>query len=512
MRIARLASTLLLVLACVPRALAQVSCADPDDLCTGDPCTITNVEVQSPCIVDFGARAVVIAGKLDVPDDGTLSFTAATIRVQGAIDGRHVGNGTGNGASITLIASTGDVDVRNEIDVSGTASTGTIEIDAAGDILVKDHLNAKPAGSNITAVGGTIQLSAQGAITTDPTAVIDAQGGGGSIVIAGASGVTVRGRVRAEGNANGTIQVTSSAGVVTIDKDLRVDRPDVPGGTVEVSGEGGVRVNDLIRAASEDAIGGTVTLTSGSGSVEIRARPAVRGISGGSLTIASPLATFESAVHLDALATRDNGGSITITAATINVRRNLDVRGKDGSGGTVELTATSAVNLTGGDARADGEVGGSITLRGDAASGDVVLLTSSQLRATGRGAGGLLVVSAPAGTVSGRANVDIGSRDGFGGLAFVDGVSVSIGPSARIDVGSDFGGEMRFAQSGTGLMLLDGIFDARRGGVIEGISNGDLTVRRTFRAAPGGCIGLSAASPPDTSGATFDTPVTPSCP
>lgn len=83
----RLAAALLLVLGIVPQAHAAVSCADPDNLCTGDPCTITNADVESPCVIDFGPRAVFIAGILRVPDDGIMEFTAGTTRVQGPIDG-----------------------------------------------------------------------------------------------------------------------------------------------------------------------------------------------------------------------------------------------------------------------------------------------------------------------------------------------------------------------------------------------------------------------------------------
>ena len=89
-----MAAAFAMVAALASQAAADVSCADPNDLCTGDPCTITTVSVQSPCVVDFGARTLIIAGTVSVPDDGTLSFTAATIIQRGPIDGRHVGHGS----------------------------------------------------------------------------------------------------------------------------------------------------------------------------------------------------------------------------------------------------------------------------------------------------------------------------------------------------------------------------------------------------------------------------------
>ena len=48
--------------------LGQVDCTNPDDLCTGDPCVIPAVEVVSPCVADFGARTVVVGGRLRVRD------------------------------------------------------------------------------------------------------------------------------------------------------------------------------------------------------------------------------------------------------------------------------------------------------------------------------------------------------------------------------------------------------------------------------------------------------------
>lgn len=50
------------------------------------------------------------------------------------------------------------------------------------------------------------------------------------------------------------------------------------------------------------------------------------------------------------------------------------------------------------------------------------------------------------------------------------------------------------------------------GGVIEGQATGNLTANGEYTAAGGGCIGLSAGGTLDTSAATFDVPLTASCP
>jgi hypothetical protein len=521
MRIVRSTAMLLAVSALqVASASADVSCADPNNLCTGDPCTMTNIDVQSPCTVDFGSRTLIIAGILRVPDGGTLSLTADTIIQQGPIDGRHVGNGVGNGASITLIADVGDLESRGEIDVAGTASTGSIDLQAAGNLLVKDNLVAKPAGSNITATGGTVTVAAAGTVTTDQTAVIDVQGGdgsGGSVSIAGDLGATIQGRVHAEGNPGGTIVVGSSVGSVDLERDLRVQSADGPAGLVMVNGEAGITVNDKIRAGSEVAVGGDVQLTSGSGDVVIHEAVSVAGTAGGSISVVAA-GTVAPTVRLNARATTGNGGSIDIDAATISLRKDLEVRSTvNGNGGQISLTATTLLDLVGGDAEAAGKVdGGSVTLKGGGGSGDVHIARNSTLTASGQhGNGGTLVVSAPAGMVIMETKVALTGNGptGTGGDASVDGVGITINRT-RIDAdGRTFGGELRFNQSGGGTFLLDADVDARDSGTIEALApGGNLTVSGRFRVEPAGCVGFSAAGTLNTANAVPDVPITPTCP
>jgi len=93
----------------------------------------------------------------------------------------------------------------------------------------------------------------------------------------------------------------------------------------------------------------------------------------------------------------------------------------------------------------------------------------------------------------------------MGGEAQVSGVAITVGPKTRIGAG-----ELRFNQSGAGLFLLDGIFEAT---VIEALApSGSLTARGKFFAGPSGCVGFSAGGTLDTSAASFDVPLTPNCP
>jgi hypothetical protein len=37
-------------------AAAQVDCDVPEDLCTGDPCVITTIELGESCVLDYRGR------------------------------------------------------------------------------------------------------------------------------------------------------------------------------------------------------------------------------------------------------------------------------------------------------------------------------------------------------------------------------------------------------------------------------------------------------------------------
>lgn len=499
---------------------AQVSCANPDDLCTGDPCTITaNIDVISPCTVDFGARALVIAGILRVPDGGSMSLTAASIVQHGPIDGRHVGNGVGSGAAVTLIGTAGDVELRGEIDVAGTVATGSIDVQASGSILVEDSLIAKSAGSNGSATGGSVTLDAGGTIVTDQTAVIDVQAAnvtGGVVSIEAVGDVTIEGRIHAEGNPGGSVTLGSSAAFVSLDRDVRVQGIGGPGGLLAVTGQTGIAVTDKQLATSDVAIGGTIQLTTPAGGVFVSDPLYVGGASGGLILISAPNGGVQPTERLDARATTGTGGTIAIDAETITLVKDAEARSKSGSGGSVTLSGSQLVDLAGGDAETGGKIdGGSITL--ESSDGDVRVVRSSGLTASGtRGNGGALVIDAPSGTVTLETKVVLTGNGtlGVGGQADVFASTITIA-RARFDAdGRATGGELRFHQSGIGaLMLLDGTFEARKNGTIEALAiSGDLTVRGKLRAAPPGCIGLSAAGTLNTTAASTDVPVTPSCP
>ena len=116
-------------------ATTQVDCITPDEFCTGNPCTTTDrLEITvSSCVLDFGSRALVLATGVTVPSGGTLSLTAGSIEVKKKINGQHTGASDGDGADISLSA-TGSIVVGGRIVASGSNSSGTISLNAGGNV------------------------------------------------------------------------------------------------------------------------------------------------------------------------------------------------------------------------------------------------------------------------------------------------------------------------------------------------------------------------------------------
>ncbi len=485
MRIVRSLATVCFVLGVAAGAAAQVSCDDVDELCTGNPCETSNLAVDSSCTIDFGDRALVIGGKLDVPPGGVLSFTASSITVQGRIDAP--------GAAVTLVADVGPADLDTEIDVG----TGSLVVSAVENVDVKNRLKAKP--------GGSVTVTAGELLETGPSGVIETQDGG-SVTLSGDLGVTIAGRIFVGDGLPGTVQITSSAGTVTLNQDINAR--GVPS-TVTVAGATGVVVNENIAANNGDP-GGTVTLTSSGGDVEVRGNVSVRGENAGAIIVQAPLGTA-GPFRFDAKG-KFNGGSITVEAATVAADGKIAAKGSNGDGGSIELTASTLLTL-GLSLSATGKVnGGQIALRADP-SGDIVVDGGGMAVSGGHGNGGSVVVSAPAGSVSLRTKINATAKSGLGGTILVDGVALTIGPKSRFDADTHgTGGEVRFAQSGPGLLLLDASCEARVDGVIEALAPaGSLTARGKFRTGAG-CVGFSASVAPDLSAADADVAVTPSCP
>jgi hypothetical protein len=219
------------VLARASAGHAQVSCADADDLCTGDPCVIPSIEVADPCVVDFGARTVIVAGTLRPPPDGTMSLTAGAIEVQGRISlvggsfPDHPVTTVTAGGALTLgpVSNLGDATLEGALSVAveGPISgfVRSLQIASSAGAVTLQGLRRGPA------LAGDLVVAASSHVVLDGT--LDATGiGGRSVVLSSALGdVTLNGRLLARNVVALTTQPTidvviSAAGTAFVNDDI----------------------------------------------------------------------------------------------------------------------------------------------------------------------------------------------------------------------------------------------------------------------------------------------------
>ena len=383
----------------VAAAHAQVDCSDPNNLCTGDPCIIDDsIEVQSPCVVDFSPRALVIDQPVRVPNGGTLQFTAGSIAVNHKILGRHTRAGDGNGASVSLIAS-GSITVGpgfGQIDVSARDTNGAISLTAGGNVDLQRKLNARVRGIGATASGGAITVDANGSVSTSRRARIDARGktlgaaptAGGSIALSGDGGVTLRARVTTAGSGGGTVTIDSSSGSVVLDERGEVSsngQGSVPssGGSITVTASGGVTLTETVLSLFQPSL---------------HAKGASGG-AGGSVAVQSDTLT-DAVVRAGAGGQGAIGGRVQVDCASDVDIRTIDV-GAKAAGGSIDVDAGGAAVIGKILADAGSGAAGSVSVK---AAGDV---TITQIQGAGDTTGGCVSVSSTAGNVLIETKVDL---------------------------------------------------------------------------------------------------------
>ncbi len=495
-------ATLLVAVLVATAAQAQVSCANPDNLCTGNPCVIPKIDLACPCVVDFGARTVIVSRVLSLPDACVLSFTADDIEVDASIGGKNP-----NGSDITLIA-TNDITSRSPISAQGRLAPGAITLRAGGNIQVERLVRA--GGSR--ALGGVVTLDADGLLTTAKRGKVDVRSikteTGGQAILHGDSGVNLLGRIDVSGGTGGSVALSSSADITTGHRILAKGTV-ANGGSVAIDAEGTTQINRMIEARGKVTGGsiaiGTVAGTTTAIIVDDKVNLRVRGRAGGNIQlIAENSITLKRSAELDTRASQTTGGVITVTAPDIAIGERVDIEADGKTGGFITLTASNSIVIEEKvdiDARGDTGTGGII----DIAAGPITIGLDLDILADGDGGGSVAIASSGDISVGERLDIDAGS------LLDVSGTSLQIATKADIRV-VDFPREMRFLAT-TGDMTLDGKFDARDSGVIEGLAlSGELVAIGTFRAEPSGCIGLSDSNSPDTSAATFDVALSASCP
>jgi hypothetical protein len=391
-----LAAAILLHLG-APRASAScdVQCDSQDPLdctCSGAGlCEITTGQQVDPgAVIDCAGRDVHIKGgngRIEVEDGFvTLRADELTIDNQRSIQAHRSQAGVPFGIRLEL---TGDFDLFGFLEAKSDHGGGSININAAGAIVIG------------TATGGD-GINANATAPSSP---------GGSIVLNGAS-VVVDDPVTADGSSLGVGE----------------------GGEISITASGDISLNNRLSVYGHDADGGTVTLTSRNGSLgvhdTIKAEGAGQEGNGG-------------AVYLRA-------EQITV-AALISAQGGLGTGGALSSGGAVRLEAggggvslTDDVNVTGGEA-GSGLDGGAFTIESD---GPVSIANgvdvSTKSDANG-GDGGDVLIKAGGALTIGDATIDArghwgGAGEGSGARVELSGCNVSIAVGALIDARGYNGG------------------------------------------------------------------------
>ncbi len=459
-----------------------ILCDNPDKLCKGDPCEIGANLVTSPCVVDFGDRAVVVNGTLRTSNNGLISLSGKSIEVRRPIIGRVARVSTAFGARVELHA-TDDIEVKWRIDVSGRFKAGSILLDAGGDVVLKAPLRASTTSSGSDAVGGMIEVRAGGRVTSQNRARLKARGGrftaGGRVEIAGAAGVTLRGKVDSVGGSGGTILISSEAGDVVTAHRLEAKGRNGRGGVVVLSSPLAVALNTRrIDANGRDA-GGLIVITglvAQTGDI-LRARGiGVGGVGGTILLFGAANAIIGNTI----LADGRKGGTVSVFAGTsVQSLGAVLATGKSGDGGSIDFVSNDRMTLQSTISTSGRGNGGSIRL----AAGSLKVDRRGRLLAQGS-AGGMVAITATSARVEAGADIHADGEIASG--------------SIRIDTGGD--------------LVLRGEFQARGGGTIEArAGGGSIVADGDFDTGAKGCIAIDAGGSIDISDASFDVAVQDSC-
>jgi hypothetical protein len=461
---------------------AEVLCSIPDDLCTGNPCVTGDVEVGSPCVLNFGNRILTIGGKLRIPNGGVLELRARSIYVNQPILGRHVEKHQGDGASVTLIA-TDTVNVDRRIDVSASETPGKIVL-AGTNVWVRGALRAKAKGDEATASGGQITALAARNLSTSGSGAVEVRGAagtpGGIVAFGAGTGAVLRKAIDARGASGGTVFVNGGMGGIEIGHVIEVDGRKERGGSISMATSLDIRIQKKVGANGRTA-GGSIAINgrSVSQSSPVRARSST-----GPGGIISMIAVQAVTLNKEVSATGSEGGTIQIEtgAGDVNVNGMIDVTGRRTNGGSLLID-----------------------------SGDD-LINNGILAADGNTAGGDIDMSA-AGLVRLTKRAGVFAEGDAGGFVDILGSSANVETGADLEVdGVSVGGEVRLTAT-SGNLVLSGQFRARgsSGGVIEGMATGDVKADGDFQSRTAGCTGLSAGGSVDTTQGFFDGPVEDAC-
>ena len=318
-------------------ARADTPCPTTDQLCTGDPCVTVATDIGAHCTLDFGARTLVIAGGLRIPDGGDVTIKAGTITVQAGINGRSV-----YGADLTLEAS-GNLVQEALVDVSGSAQAGSITMQVGGDATLTGKMRA--TGSTQVA-GGSITILAGGRITGPGGFSHDIHAGfgapAGRAIYRADGGINLVGHLITRSSSGGYIEFTSANGPVSIGTDIRT---------------------------RTTGAGGTILVSAGTDATIARGMSSDGGTDGGTIVVSGATVTMPRHQGLHARGRRGAGGIVVVLGGVVVADEALVADGFT-RGGTVDVSAEQ-LTVTVGVTANGGNAGGHVSLV--TRSGDLVV-------------------------------------------------------------------------------------------------------------------------------------------
>ena len=360
-----------------------------------------NLSVTGTQLPLFGGGPITIQGQGGAGTAADLVHISGT-GAEGGLLTKTEGRGTGGAISITAN--------RVVMDSGGLITATTESIGSAGTITLNvDSLEVTS--------GATIEGSTTGA------------GAGGTVIVQGVAGPAQS--IFVDGANSGFFSTTSATGA---------------GGSIHLAGQSVTVQNEGTVSASTSgllpsATGGTITVNGSTVQVNsgatITAQSTGQGDAGAiTLSASDVLSTSGGIVTSSALSAK--GGNITMTAPTVTVAGGSVTAETAGAGqagsivvngntigvsGGAELSSSSTGNATG--------AAGTVTLQGLAGNGALaqsVTLNNGKLltSATGSGAGGDILVRAPAITLTNNASISATTNSGnAGSLTLTDAATLN---------------------------------------------------------------------------------------
>lgn len=412
------------------------------------------VTISAPISTVGGPDA--FGGAIDVVSSGDITLSAKMDSSGG--EGGDVALTTGNDGGQGNITLADGSDINTDAIVAG-GFAGNIDLVArgngtsTGNVTIRGKLGASGRSGDVDTGGGDggiITITADGRIDNPiTTGTIAAEGGGpdgegGEIVMAAGTGISLNTRLTAR-----SVDVETS------------------GGSIEVSADGPVVVNNGLDAAGGGFDGGTVTVVSRSRDITIGGAARVDGSSirgggfGGEITIAAGTTlTVNGEVRAQGIAGSEftgDGGTIVMTSgqgATVTGNVRVDGGSDGGFGGEISLVASAGDIAFSGEVYADGNGGGGgkvvmsavtgtltltgeILARGTLANGGSVSLDARtalnvnrpiRATATGSGDGGMIRLATSNGDVNVNALVDssAGASGEHGGMNVIDACGTTV--------------------------------------------------------------------------------------